>query len=126
MEGYTTPRYRIYVDEDVCGNAILCLKCVKSCLDHGPNCLGFANKDIPPVGEGAPKTLQEIDHRIVTGFMIMCDGCEECIHICPKGALSIERPEPREPAARIERGDIIFCHTLRDGTKVYPKEVEEE
>ena len=35
MEDYTTPRNRIYVDEDLCGNAIECLKCVQACLDHG-------------------------------------------------------------------------------------------
>jgi ferredoxin len=123
---YTTPRNRIYVDEEACGNAILCLKCVKVCLEHGPNLLGYANKDTPPVGEDAPKSLQEIDHKIVTRWMVLCDGCEECLRACPRGALSLVRPEPREPATRISRGDIVFCHTLRDGTKVYPSGVEED
>ncbi len=120
MLGQKTPRFRVYVDEDACGNAALCRKCVKACLDHGPNCLSFGNKQTPPVGELAPKTLNEIDHKVLANFMVMCDGCGQCVQVCPNGAMTLVRPEMREPAERVSFGDIIYCHTLKGGEKVYP------
>jgi len=86
MEKYTTPRNRIHVNEAACGNAVSCLKCVTACLEHGPNLLGYLNKEIPPVGENAPKSLQEIDHKIITRWMILCDGWRNA-----------SRPVPRVP-----------------------------
>lgn len=119
MSDYVTPRYKINVDEDVCGNAVLCLKCVKTCLDAGHNCMGFVNKDVPETGENAPKKLEDIDHRVFAAFLTNCNGCGKCVDICPKNALSIIVPEPQLPRIIIPtEPSIIACYTLADGTVI--------
>ena len=114
---YITPRYQISVDEEACGNAIDCLKCVKICLDHGPNVLGYMNKEAPE--EPYPKKLEEIDHKIISAFMINCDGCKKCIESCPHQALSLIIPEPQKPRALIPQdASVVLCGKLADGTEV--------
>jgi len=119
---HTTPRPVLSVDEEACGDAILCLKCVETCLEAGPNCIGFINIDTPPVGDNAPQRLEDIPHKIITSVMINCNGCGKCVEACPKGALKLEMPEPQVPATRVQRSDIVFCGTLRDGTRVFPRD----
>ncbi|NPU85651.1 MAG: 4Fe-4S dicluster domain-containing protein [Syntrophaceae bacterium] len=121
MEEHVTPRYRVAVDEDACGNAIDCLKCVKTCLDHGPNVLGYMNKEAPDLDKYIPRRLEDIDHKIISGFMINCDGCGECVAVCPRSALTLVVPEPQVPRALIPRdGSIVLCGTLADGTEIFP------
>lgn len=122
MEEHVTPRYRIAVDEDACGNAIECLKCVRICLDHGPNVLGYMNKEAPDLDQFVPESLEDIDFKIISGFMINCDGCGQCIDACPRNALSLITPPPQIPRALIPRdGSIVLCGTLADGTEVFPE-----
>jgi NAD-dependent dihydropyrimidine dehydrogenase PreA subunit len=114
---YMTPRPMIEVDTDLCGNAILCLKCVKACLDAGPNCIGFINSDTPPVGPDAPQKLEDI-----STCMVNCNGCGKCVAACLKGALKLIVPEPQQPAERVQRCDIVFCVTKRDGSVTMPRD----
>ena len=120
-QGQKTPKYTLKFDQEACGNAVLCLKCVHACRDHGVNCICFVNKATPPVGEGAPKDLKDIDHKVGAPFAIFCDGCGKCVEVCPKNAITLVKPEFRDPATRVSFGDLVYCHTLRDGTKVYPR-----
>lgn len=122
MSEYITPRYRIGIDEEACGNALECLKCVRICLDHGANCLGYLNKEVPDLEKFVPHRLEDIEHKILASFMINCDGCRQCIDICPKNALSLIEPEPQIPRAIIHRdGSIVLCGTLADGTEIIPE-----
>ncbi|MEI6610157.1 MAG: 4Fe-4S binding protein [Deltaproteobacteria bacterium] len=121
-EEYITPRYRISIDDDACGNAVLCQKCVHTCLEHGANCLGFVNKDSPSL-DNLPKRLEDIDHRILATFMFNCDGCNKCVEVCPKGALSLIVPEQQIPRAVIQQdGAVVLCSTQADGTINLPPE----
>ncbi|MDD5171115.1 MAG: hypothetical protein PHN75_20025 [Syntrophales bacterium] len=119
---YATPRPLIEVDTDRCGNAVLCLKCVKACLDAGPNCIGFINTDTPPVGPDAPQELEDIQHQIISTCMVNCNGCGKCVVACQKGALRLVMPERQQPADRVQRCDIIYCVTKKDGTVVMPRD----
>lgn len=118
---YSVPRPVIDYDAEACGNAVLCLKCVKACLDTGHNLIGFMNTDDPPVGENAPKRLEDIHHMIIFSGMINCPGCGKCIDACPKKALTLVMPEPREHAAKVQRSDIVFCVTNKDGSVTIPR-----
>lgn len=121
-EEHVTPRYRIYVDEEACGNAVECLKCVHVCRDHGANCIGYVNKEAPSL-DHLPKRLEEIDHRAFGTFMFNCDGCNQCVEICPKGAVSLVAPEPQLPRAVITQDSaIVLCSTQADGTINLPPE----
>lgn len=121
---FKTPRYKIAVDEAACGNAIECLKCVHKCLALGRNTLGYINKETPAVGHGAPKKLEDIDHKIIAAFMINCDGCGECVAVCPKNALTLIAPAPHSPRPRFSRdGTVVLCGTLSNGRKVYPLKI---
>lgn len=100
MSGYVTPRYRIQVDHAACGNAIDCLKCVHVCLDHGPNVLAYVNKEIPDLRKHVPKDHTDIDNMIIAGFLFACDGCEKCVDVCPKNAITVIAPEPQVPGPR--------------------------
>jgi ferredoxin len=119
---HITPRPVVTVDEAACGNAILCLKCVKACLDVGFNCIGFMNTAPPLMGENAPQRLEDIRHRIIFSGMGNCNGCGKCIEMCPKGALTLQMPEPQVPTTKIQHTDTVFCGTLRNGTKVFPRD----
>ena len=120
MAGHITPRYKIKIDEQACGNAIECLKCVHECRDHGSNVLGFVNKKSPDVNN-PPSRLEDIDHKVIASFTINCDGCGKCVRICPKEAISLIAPDHQVPRAIIDRDAyVVLCGTLADGTKVRP------
>ncbi len=121
MSEHVTPRYRIGIDQDACGDAYVCRKCVQACLDHGANCIGFVNKEAPDP-ENPPLRIEDIDHKIMAAFMFNCDGCGNCVEVCPKGALTLIAPEPQIPRAAIYRdGCMVLCGTLADGTEVLPE-----
>lgn len=113
---YTTPRHKILYDKEKCGNAYLCLKCVEASNDNGCLCIGWMNTETPQAG--VPQRWEDIDWKIITAFMPNCDACGKCVKACPKDALKLELAPPRTPAARVQRSDIVFCYTLKDGTKI--------
>ena len=119
---YSTPRPVINYNVEACGNAILCLKCVQACLDTGHNLIGYMNTDSPPVGENAPRRLEDIHHTIIFSGMINCNGFGRCVEACPKNALALEMPEPRSPAPKVQRSDTVFCVTNRDGSVTIPRD----
>jgi len=114
---YSTPRHQIIYNKEKCGNAYECLKCVDVATNKvGCMCLAWMNTVEPD-----PKTQkkwEDIDWKIITSFMPDCFGCNECVKACPKDALALQKAEPRVPAARIQRSDIVFCYTLKDGAKI--------
>lgn len=117
MSAQVTPRHRIYIDKEACGNAIECLKCVHVCHDNGPNCIGFVNETIPPVGDKAPKTLQEIKHVVFGAFMFKCNACGDCVAICPNNAITLVKAETLTPSVIVYNTPFeIRCTTLKDGT----------
>ena len=121
---FRTPRYQIDIDEEACGNAIECLKCVHRCLELGRNTLGYINKETPDIGPNAPKTLEAIDHKIIAAFMIDCNGCGECVTVCPKDALALVSPGNASPRARITRdGSLVMCGIMANGRTVYPLKI---
>jgi ferredoxin len=80
------------------------------------------NKETPDLSEFVPKRLEEIDHKIISGFMINCDGCGKCAAVCPKDAIKVQAPPPQEPRAKVDIQDnIIMCPILRDGSRVLPE-----
>lgn len=114
-----TPRYTIKIDQDACGNAVECLKCVKTCLDHGSNVLGFMNKETPDLSESIPGSWRDIDYCIISSFMINCDGCGKCVSVCPREAITLTAPPSQEPRAKVSIEDnIIMCAVLKDGTNI--------
>jgi NAD-dependent dihydropyrimidine dehydrogenase PreA subunit len=113
---YTTPRHSIIYDKEKCGNAIECLKCVEAAKKFGCLCIAWMNTETPK--PGVPQKWEDIDWKIVTAFMPHCLGCGACIEVCPKDALKLEKAEPRVPAAKVQRSDIVFCYILKDGTKI--------
>jgi NAD-dependent dihydropyrimidine dehydrogenase PreA subunit len=124
MSKHFTSRYKIKIDEQACGNAIECLKCVRVCRDHGPNVLGYVNKKSPDI-KNLPSRLEDIDHKIIASFTLNCDGCGRCVGICPQGAISLIAPEPQIPRAMIDRDEyIVLCGTLADGSKVRPPRIK--
>lgn len=116
---YTTPRYALKYDKEKCGNAYECLKCVEASVKVGCFAIGWCQSKTPE--PPYPQSYEEIDHMIITCGMAVCNGCGKCIEACPKDALTLVKPEPRVPAAKVQRSDIIFCYTLKDGTKVTPR-----
>lgn len=121
MSNYVTPRYRISIDEDKCGNAKLCLKCVKTCFEYGPNCLAYTNKEIPEPDIYMPKSIDDIDYKVFASYLIGCDGCGKCKQVCPKECIEIITPEPQIPRALITKeSSVVLCATLADGTEIFP------
>jgi NAD-dependent dihydropyrimidine dehydrogenase PreA subunit len=120
---YVTPRNAIIYHKEKCGNAYECLKCVEVASNEvGCVCLGWMNTTDPD-----PKTQkrwEDIDWKIITSFMADCFGCGECVKACPKDALELKKAEPREPAVKVQRSDIVYCYTLKDGTKVGPRDAQ--
>jgi len=114
---YTTARHQIKYNKEKCGNAYECLKCADVATKKvGCCCLGWMNSSEPD-----PKTqkrYEDIDWNIITSFMPDCIGCGECVKACPKDALELVLAEPRDPASKIQRSDIVYCYTLKDGTKI--------
>ena len=124
---YYTPMHNIVIDQEKCGNAYPCLACVHACIDHGQNCLMFINKETPQLGDNTPKSLADIPHIVKTYKMQECDGCQECIKACPKGALTFVPAKRHLPRAKIERpGVILNCPILKDGTNAIDPTWEEE
>ncbi|UMZ74238.1 4Fe-4S binding protein [Natranaerofaba carboxydovora] len=121
---YHTPRPKLIYDKEKCGNAYHCLKCVETSNRVGCLCIAWMNTETPE--RGKPQKYEDIDWKIVTGFMTNCWGCNKCVEACPNDALRLEMPESREPAARVQRSDIIFCYTLKDGTKITTRGKESE
>jgi len=114
---YTTPRHSIIYDKEKCGNAYECLKCVDTTANKvGCLCLAWMNTHDPD--PAVQKRYEDIDWKIITSFMPDCFGCGECVKACPKDALALKVAEPREPATKVQRSDIVFCYTMKDGTKV--------
>ena len=122
---YTTPRNNILYDKGKCGNAYECLKCVEAATNQvGCMCIAWMNTEIPD--PKTQKTWEDIDWSIITSFTPDCFGCGACVEACPKDALKLEKAEPREPAAKVQRSDIVFCYTLKDGTKVTTRDTPAE
>ena len=121
---YTTPRHSIIYDKEKCGNAYECFKCVEATNKVGCLCLGWMNTETPE--PGVPQKWENIDWKIITSFMTHCWGCGACIEACPKDALKLEKAEPRDPGVKVQRSDIIFCYTLKDGTKITTRDAVAE
>ncbi|WP_258361136.1 4Fe-4S dicluster domain-containing protein [Moorella sulfitireducens] len=123
MSTYVTPRHRVYFDHAACGNAIECLKCVHVCRDHGANCIGFVNEKTPPVGENAPKRLEDIKHIVFGVRMYRCDGCGKCVEVCPRNAVRLEKVDVPVPRAVVYQPPFeIRCSIFKDGSM--PPEAE--
>jgi len=122
---YTTPRNKIIYDKEKCGNAYDCNKCVETTSNEvGCNCLAWMNSATPD--PATQKTYEDIDWSIISSFTPDCFGCGKCVEVCPKDALALEKAPPREPAAKIQRSDIVFCYTLKDGTKITTRDTPAE
>jgi ferredoxin len=114
---YGTPRHTIVYNKEKCGNAYECLKCVDTTSNKvGCLCLAWMNTETPD--PKAVKRWEDIDWKIITSFMPDCFGCGECVKACPKNALELKKIDPGEPAIKVQRSDIVFCYTLKDGTKI--------
>lgn len=117
---YYVQRYKLEIDLEKCGNAVLCLQCVKACNHHGAKCISYVNRETPDP-DNQPKTLRDIHHIVGGGLMYNCDGCGLCVEACPKQCIRLIPPEPQLPRAVIPaKPATVRIVKLKDGTSHMP------
>ena len=121
---YVTPRHKLVYNKEKCGNAYECLKCVDVTANK-VGCLLPRLAEYPDAGTDgeAMGRYRLADHHIVHARLLrvrgMCEGL-------PKRSLELQKVDPGIPAVKVQRSDIVYCYTLKDGTKIMTRDTPKE
>ncbi len=88
------------------GKCIHCGKCIRDCI---VNCIEFDTEKLP---------------RYVEGGENICVGCQHCMAICPKGALSFggKNPDDSDAAAYGNSDDLLRLMKSRRSVRFFKKQ----
>jgi len=82
---------QISIDYDLCNDPLICHKCLSVC----PSVVFVCG----PTKKWKGRETDPKEYRIVGRYFDKCSGCNDCVRVCPKGAIRLDFV-PREQLAQ--------------------------